>query len=1010
MSIGRKPDQKDRDEKEDLDGDNSDDEDDEDGLDGDNSDDEDDSSSDESANVDMSMSFEEIMNEIELVAHLQHPNIVKYHEYFINPSSAASALQTEERSGAEGRSEGRTFVYIVMDLLEGPTLVDALARLKGGYTEADVRILMERLLDAIHFMHLNGVTHRDLKLENLILKSKDGSDLRTVTVIDFGLAKAARARERMEDSCGTLWYYAPELVRGVPFLPVVDEYAAGVCMHILLSGEFPFDDEDEDVLEDLIIAADLSQIRDSDNDSAWSKVSAEARDLLLGLLNPAPMKRLTAKAALEHSFFSGSTSGDSGSLWHVHARLEKLSSQTTLPRRSFEDGEFLVDTVDDAGQQQLQRAPVKSLSSMSLSSLNLPDSNLTSAAEAPPVVDVSATFMIHEGVCEVLRVLRDKDDNLTFERVGFRRKGNFVSSDPSQILDIGRNPFGRSEVNNRRYAVRASGIVEVVVLDSSVMKWAQEHDFRLESELHKAMQSRRKILAALSANGNGTPPPPAAVPVVGGQSPGKPPRRDVNDIGISTMFAAGGEIAGAAASPRSLTGLSGDLRRLGGTTEEDQRKRFKIGLNVVLREYMEAGDIGEFARCLSELDAVCGFNKSLLVVKQAVSAALDRGNREKELVAVLLEALSPGMLSKSDMERGLAALACAAYDLAFDVPSSSSDIPIYLARAVITGTVARGFLVALSSAFWEEMRACETAAQVVEEAAQSADSLTPPYPEVPLCAESSTVHRQPSSFSSLLPRVEKGKQDTKENKAAVPASRKSALSLPAGMLPPMQLELPASALVSRAVHVSSPSFSAGHRFGIGPSKAVALLSLESARAGEKACARAMQLLSSRYESGVMDIWDREHSETVELLEEEFGGILDDFLAASDQERAINLDEAARKLWNMKVAHFHHAFVKQLMLRAVSANEVHLDMGLSLELEDTSVASEQVRPGDLPSSELLELLAFVTSSGLVSTTQLRLGYHRSEEHAHSECDDRDVPLHLSLSQLRAQARAHHGILV
>ena len=41
-------------------------------------------------------------------------------------------------------------------------------------------------------------------------------------IIDFGLAKAARARERMEDHCGTLWYYAPELVKGVPFLPVVE--------------------------------------------------------------------------------------------------------------------------------------------------------------------------------------------------------------------------------------------------------------------------------------------------------------------------------------------------------------------------------------------------------------------------------------------------------------------------------------------------------------------------------------------------------------------------------------------------------------------------------------------------------------------------------------------------------------------------------------------------------------------------------------------------------------------
>jgi serine/threonine protein kinase len=263
-------------------------------------------------------------------------------------------------------------------LHQGPTLVDALASLKSGYTEADVKILLERLLDAVHYMHLNGVTHRDLKLENLMLASKDGSDLRTVTVIDFGLAKAARARDRMEDACGTLWYYAPELVKGIPFLPVVDEWAVGVCMHVLLSGEFPFDHEDEDELEDLIIAADMSKIRcihnspeddDADDDeededdggivigeedeavksrgggatssssssspppSLWSKISAEARDLLLGLLNPAPMKRLTAQAALGHSFFSGSSSGDSVTLWHGESAKKKKEKEKTRRRR-----------------------------------------------------------------------------------------------------------------------------------------------------------------------------------------------------------------------------------------------------------------------------------------------------------------------------------------------------------------------------------------------------------------------------------------------------------------------------------------------------------------------------------------------------------------------------------------------------------------------------------------------------------------------------------------------------
>lgn len=156
------------------------------------------------------LSFEEIMTEIEVVQQLHHDNIVNIYEYFIHRGSC----------------------FIVMKLLRGKELMDALLE-HGPYTEADVRVMMGSLLDAIAYMHLMGVTHRDLKLENLVL-SRPG-DLSSVTIVDFGLAKAARAREKMEDVCGTLWYYAPEIVNAKPYTPLVDEWALGVAMYLLLT-------------------------------------------------------------------------------------------------------------------------------------------------------------------------------------------------------------------------------------------------------------------------------------------------------------------------------------------------------------------------------------------------------------------------------------------------------------------------------------------------------------------------------------------------------------------------------------------------------------------------------------------------------------------------------------------------------------------------------------------------------------------------------------------------------
>jgi hypothetical protein len=65
------------------------------------------------------------------------------------------------------------------------------------------------------------------------------------------------------------------------------------------------------------------------------------------------------------------------------------------------------------------------------------------------------------------------------------------------------------------------------------------------------------------------------------------------------------------------------------------------------------------AVCLGELDAVCGFNKMDLLVKKAISVALDRSAREKEMVAVALAALSPEMLDERIMAKGMAKVVCA---------------------------------------------------------------------------------------------------------------------------------------------------------------------------------------------------------------------------------------------------------------------------------------------------------------------------------------------------------------
>ena len=100
-----------------------------------------------------------------------------------------------------------------------------------------MQVVIERLLDAISHMHDHGISHRDLKLENLVL-ARPG-DLASVTIVDFGLAKAARARQQMKGVVGTTHYCAPEILLASPYTPVVDSWSLGVVMYMLLTGALP---------------------------------------------------------------------------------------------------------------------------------------------------------------------------------------------------------------------------------------------------------------------------------------------------------------------------------------------------------------------------------------------------------------------------------------------------------------------------------------------------------------------------------------------------------------------------------------------------------------------------------------------------------------------------------------------------------------------------------------------------------------------------------------------------
>ena len=170
--------------------------------------------------------------EAEVLAALNHPNIAHIHGL--------------EKSG------GTT--ALVMELVEGPTLADRIAR--GPLPVDEALAIAKQIAEALEAAHEQGIVHRDLKPANVKVR-EDG----TVKVLDFGLAKAVEpagassdmsrsptitspAMTQMGMILGTAAYMSPEQAKGRAVDKRTDIWAFGVVLYEMLTGRRPFDGED----------------------------------------------------------------------------------------------------------------------------------------------------------------------------------------------------------------------------------------------------------------------------------------------------------------------------------------------------------------------------------------------------------------------------------------------------------------------------------------------------------------------------------------------------------------------------------------------------------------------------------------------------------------------------------------------------------------------------------------------------------------------------------------------
>ena len=165
---------------------------------------------------------------------------------------------------------------------------------KWSFTEKDAANLIKQILMALNYMHKQGVLHRDLKMENVMVdieENDSGSPELICKLTDFGFTVTLEKGEKTRQRLGTPLYMAPEIINGQNYDSRVDTWALGVISYILLSdGKFPFTGRTNALL--------FNQIRNYIPDlSIFDKYtnSEVLKDFVMCCLDKNPTTRYTAE-------------------------------------------------------------------------------------------------------------------------------------------------------------------------------------------------------------------------------------------------------------------------------------------------------------------------------------------------------------------------------------------------------------------------------------------------------------------------------------------------------------------------------------------------------------------------------------------------------------------------------------------------------------------------------------------------------------------------------------------
>jgi len=156
--------------------------------------------------------LENFLIEARIIANLEHPHIVRVHEFDIH----------------------NNWPFLVMDYAPNGSL--STRHPKGTLLDlSTIMSYVKQVASALQYAHDKGVIHCDVKPENMLLGRSN-----EILLGDFGISVAAQNATKTGDAMGTVLYMAPEQFAGKP-RPASDQYALGIVVYRWLCGRFPFD-------------------------------------------------------------------------------------------------------------------------------------------------------------------------------------------------------------------------------------------------------------------------------------------------------------------------------------------------------------------------------------------------------------------------------------------------------------------------------------------------------------------------------------------------------------------------------------------------------------------------------------------------------------------------------------------------------------------------------------------------------------------------------------------------